>query len=705
MLPPTASSTQVDFRTTVSEGIEDAVSGELMTKAVTLVPCGHTFNKDTVIQCLARNKLCPLDREPIERYVRNYTVRQLAEAAKSHPLEEIKQKPSEEAQEYFLRGKELCEKNDNEAAIEALLHALKLSPFYEKAQAYLEFCLKRSSKPSSQPLSLSKKGKEKISSSSAKEDYIELLFNLLEESSVQEHPSLKHLLESQLQVLVSQESEKLTVKEQEGYKWTKNLLGEGKKVRLFTVQKLQQVAMAILYEEILHFHFPEERENLAEKASILDSIYEIDPSLANEAKVPLIFENLFKKAQFLSPLEFEDNNQKKEPFTLPTYASYLLNINRLLLWQKLPGGKDCLNQAEMKALPLKQKGELFKEWIKEHGKNVSKLDLFNSSLTFLAPEIGQLSNLKALDLTQNHLTVLPTTIGQLIQLTVLNLGGNQLTSLPDTIGQLPKLEELYLSQNKLTSLPDTIGQLSKLQQLNLWGNQLTSLPDTIGQLIKLEELYLNQNKLTALLDTIGQLSKLQRLNLEENQLASLPDTIGQLSKLKGLYLSQNELASLPDTIGQLSELSTLDLGENQLTALPDTIGQLSKLSALHLGENQLTALPDTIGQLSKLQKLSLGENQLTALPDTIGQLTQLQLLELGGNQLKALPDTIGQLSKLSILTLWANQLTALPATIGQLAQLRLLDLEANQLRALPLEIKRLQECRICLDGNPLQNDG
>ncbi|MBS4168648.1 leucine-rich repeat domain-containing protein [Parachlamydia sp. AcF125] len=682
MLPPTTSNTQVDFRTTVSEGLEDAVSGELMTKAVTLVPCGHTFDKDTVVQCLARDKLCPLDRKPIERYVRNYTVRQLAEAAKSHPLEEVKQKPSEEAQEYFLRGKELCEKNENEAAIEALLHALKLSPFYEKAQAYLEFCLKCSSKPSSQPLSLSKKGKEKISSSSAKEDYIELLFNLLEEPSIQEHPSLKHLLESQLQVLVSQESEELTVKEQESYKWTKNLLGESKKVRQFAVQKLQQIQqspsflsvpplasapakqiqgsileeMAILYEGILHFHFPEERENLAEKASILDSIYEIDSSLANEAKVPLIFKNLFKKAQSLSPLEFEDNNQQKEPFNLATYASYLRNINRLLLWQKLPGGEDCLNQAKMKALPLKQKGELLKEWIKEHGKNILALNLYNLGLTFLAPEIGQLSNLKVLDLRRNQLTVLPATIGQLTRLQLLDLGGNQLASLPDTIERLSHLKELRVERNQLTVLPNTIERLSKL----VW-------------------LYLGQNQLTAFPASIGQLTQLQKLDLEDNL-----------------------LKTLPATIGQLTQLQLLDLGGNQLKALPDTIGQLSKLSILNLWANQLVALPDTVGQLSKLSMLNLAENQLTALPDTIGQLSELSTLNLAQNQLTALPDTLGQLSKLSLLHLGENQLTALPATIGQLAQLRLLILWENKLKALPVEIKQLQGCKIRLSGNPLQ---
>ncbi|MBS4168647.1 leucine-rich repeat domain-containing protein [Parachlamydia sp. AcF125] len=449
MLPPTTSSTQLDFHNTVSESIEDAVSGELMTKAVTLVPCGHTFNKNTVIQCLARNKLCPLDREPIERYVRNYTVRQLAEAVKTHPLEEVKQKPSEEAQEHFSRGKELCEK-----------------------------------------------GKEKASFS-AKEDYIELLFNLLEEPSVQEQESLKQMLESHLEGLVNQENEGLTVKEQENYKWTKNLLGESKKVRLFAVQKLQQIqqnpsflsmpplasapakqiqdstleAMAILYGKILHFHFPEERENLAEKAFILDSIYEIDSNLANEAKVPLIFKNLFKKAQSLSPLEFEDNNQQKEPFTLATYASYLLNINRFLLCQRMPGGEEYLNQAEIKALPFKQKGELFKEWIKEQGENIVMLDLNNAGLTFLPPEIGIFSQLHDLELSYNQLTTLPTSIGQLSRLIWLVLSHNQLTVLPASIGQLSQLQQLNLDHNRLKTLSVEIKRLHKCK-ITLNGNPL-----------------------------------------------------------------------------------------------------------------------------------------------------------------------------------------------------------------------------------------
>ena len=85
-----AAASSVQFRTALVETLEDVVSGELMTCAVTLVPCGHTFNEDIVIQFLARNKLCPLDRQVIDRYVPNYTVRSMAEANNKHPAEESK---------------------------------------------------------------------------------------------------------------------------------------------------------------------------------------------------------------------------------------------------------------------------------------------------------------------------------------------------------------------------------------------------------------------------------------------------------------------------------------------------------------------------------------------------------------------------------------------------------------------------------------
>ncbi|KIC75327.1 hypothetical protein DB42_AJ00150 [Neochlamydia sp. EPS4] len=603
MIPSTPiSSVQTDFRTIVSENIEDAVSGELMTKAVTLIPCGHIFNEDTAIQCLARNKLCPLDRQLIERYIPNYTIRHLVDTAESHPLEEHKHEPSPEAVEHFLRGKESAEKGDHTLAIEALLQALQLSPTYEKAQAYLEFCLKCSSSApssilsssSSKPLSLpNEKDKEKLSFSpeSSKERYNELLFNLLEEPQIQANPALKKMLENQLEELISQEGEELTEKEKVSYRWTKNLLGENKKVRQFALEKLQQIhqqpspislippqlsiistqalssePMVSLYNEIINFHFPYESGNHIEHARILDQIYKIEPGLSAEAKVKHIFKHLLTLAKSLSPLEFEEENKEQKAFTFANYTSYLINTNRLLLWQKLEGGKNYLNQEEVKVLPLKEKGELLKGWIKKQPLLFfpTSLTLTALGLTFLPPEIGQMSRLKYLNLSQNQLTFVPAEIGQLSQLRSLTLSNNYLTALPAQIGQLSLLTGIDLQQNHLTALPAAMGQLSQLRLLYLQQNQLKTLPAEIGHLSQLRTLSLKQNRLTALPSEIGNLFRLETLNLQQNQLTALPATMRQLRELSALDLSQNQLTTIPKEIRQLPQLEKLETSGNPL---------------------------------------------------------------------------------------------------------------------------------------------
>ncbi|KIC75328.1 Leucine-rich repeat protein SHOC-2 [Neochlamydia sp. EPS4] len=738
---------QTDFRTTVLENIEDAVSGELMTRAVTLFPCGHTFNEDTAIQCLARNKLCPLDRQLIESHRPNYTIRDLAAIAESHPLEEHKNEPSEEAVEHFLRAKQYDEEGNHEAAVEALLQSLRLSPTYEKAQAYLEFCLKRSSDSSSKPLShCREKGKEKIPSSTGpfKEGYIELLFNLLEEPSIQENLALKKMLASQVEELIRQEGEELTEQEKISYQWTKNLLGENKKVREFALEKLQQIhpsspiappppsavttqalspePIPSLYRKIIDFHFPHQNKNLTECARILDQVYKIKPELSVAAKVRHIFEQVLTWAKSLSPVDFERENKDNEVFNISTYVSYHLNINRFLLWEDLSLITDYLSEEKIKALPLKEKGELLKEFLKEHGKDVINvrivgtdfIDEVGLTLTFLPAEIGQLSQLQRLFIGDNQLTTVPAEIGQLSNLQQLRLNHNHLTVLPPEIGQLSKLETLDLQQNHLTTLPAEIGQLSELTWLNLQQNRFTTMPAEIRQLSKLEALDLQQNQLTAVPAEVWQLSQLKQLFLHQNYLNSLPAEIRQLSNLWDLELEQNRLTALPPEIGQLSKLAFLNVGQNQLTALPVEAWQLSQLKRLRLEQNHLTTLPAAIGQLSKLQTLeleqnhlaalpaeigllsqltwlNLKQNHLTALPAKIGKLSKLEQLDLQQNHLEALPAEIGKLSKLEQLGLGWNQLASLPAEIGQLSCLRYLDLQQNRLTALPIEMRKLSQ--------------
>ncbi|WP_162180939.1 leucine-rich repeat domain-containing protein [Neochlamydia sp. TUME1] len=349
---------------------------------------------------------------------------------------------------------------------------------------------------------------------------------------------------------------------------------------LFSVCKrwhhlLASEAMPSLYKQIGKVHVPQ--GNVKEQALIVDRIYKLEEKLSEAEKVNAIFRRIFTLAKSFSALVFKVQIEEKRNLTLANYSSYLLNINRLLLWEKLHGGKKYLSREEIKHLPLEKKGELFRNWIEENCGNITALDLSRVGLTCLPPEICQLSQLQTLYLNQNQLTALPAEIGQLSELRGLYLSQNQLTSLPAEICQLSQLQTLDLSENQLTVLPAEIGQLSELQYLYLNQSQLTALPTEIGQLSQLQVLYLNQNQLTSLPAEIGQLSKLTRLYLHQNQLTSLPAEIGRLSKLTRLYLNQNQLASLPAEIGQLFDLQTLELAENPLKDIDEKIRQRFRL--------------------------------------------------------------------------------------------------------------------------------
>ncbi|WP_052435937.1 leucine-rich repeat domain-containing protein [Neochlamydia sp. EPS4] len=303
---------------------------------------------------------------------------------------------------------------------------------------------------------------------------------------------------------------------------------------LFSVCKrwhhlLATEVMPPLYKQIGKVHVPQ--GNVKEQALIVDRIYKLKEKLSEAAKVNAIFRRIFTLAKSFSALEFKVQIEEKKYLTLANYSSYLVNINRLLLWKKLPDGEEYLSREEIKHVFLGKKGELLRDWIKENCKKTTDLYLSGIGLTYLPPEICQLSQLQALDLSQNQLTALPEEMGQLSNLQQLYLRGNQLTALPGEIGQLPQLRGLYLSQNQLTSLPAEIGQLPQLQTLDLRKNQLTSLPVEIGQLFRLQGLYLNQNQLTSLPAEIGRLPDLQNLELAGNPLKDIAEKIRQRFQL------------------------------------------------------------------------------------------------------------------------------------------------------------------------------
>ena len=80
-------------------------------------------------------------------------------------------------------------------------------------------------------------------------------------------------------------------------------------------------------------------------------------------------------------------------------------------------------------------------------------------------------------------------------ITKLNLVGKHLSFLPPEIGELTQLRRLYLSCNQLKELPATFGNLTKLRDLNLDGDQLVRLPSEFWNLTQLIKLDLGNNQL------------------------------------------------------------------------------------------------------------------------------------------------------------------------------------------------------------------
>ena len=143
------------------------------------------------------------------------------------------------------------------------------------------------------------------------------------------------------------------------------------------------------------------------------------------------------------------------------------------------------------------------------------------------------------------------------QVTQLDLKESGLTTLPPEIGTLTNLKRLYLNGNKLESLPPEIGNLTNLNRLYLRDNKLESLPPEIGNLTNLTHIYLRSNKLTSLPPEIGNLSKLQGIFASENQLKSLPEEIEKLTKLNTLDLRRNPLPLPPEILENLAEPSLI----------------------------------------------------------------------------------------------------------------------------------------------------
>ena len=171
------------------------------------------------------------------------------------------------------------------------------------------------------------------------------------------------------------------------------------------------------------------------------------------------------------------------------------------------------------------------------------LEISNTSLSVVEPEVGALINLTSLVLCNNKISEIPADIGKLSKLKILNLSNNQIQSIPTFFSSLPELDTLNLSMNKLSSLP-CVKELKSIHIFNVAYNQLESLPDGLydQSLVHLSQIIANDNNIREVLSDVENLPHLNVLDLSNNCLTSSPPELCNCTKLKELNLKGNKFS-------------------------------------------------------------------------------------------------------------------------------------------------------------------
>ncbi|WP_304065712.1 leucine-rich repeat domain-containing protein [Pedobacter glucosidilyticus] len=203
---------------------------------------------------------------------------------------------------------------------------------------------------------------------------------------------------------------------------------------------------------------------------------------------------------------------KKEPFlqrfTVYDYLQLLIIIVCVLL-AVLPHKADA-------QVTVKEYNTL-EEALKEPEK-VFRLNLQNQQLDHLE-EIAKFKNLQYLNLRNTHLSSVPPEVTTLQNLKVLDIGDNEIALLPKNFDALKNLTELYLDKEKNLQLEEDLeilGRMKNLKILHLENNGIRVLPKNINKLQKIEALYLGDNKLEAIPVELKELKKLKFLDVHHN---------------------------------------------------------------------------------------------------------------------------------------------------------------------------------------------
>lgn len=150
---------------------------------------------------------------------------------------------------------------------------------------------------------------------------------------------------------------------------------------------------------------------------------------------------------------------------------------------------------------------------------VKELNLQNTGLNQIPPEVFRCKNLYVLRLDGNNISEIPDSIKKLKLLTTISLSENNLQTFPKALLYVPTLKKIDLSKNGLRRIPRKIKKLDKLEEIILWGNNFSRFPPAMLFLPGLKEIDLSMNPLRRVSPRIKKLDKLHHLDLDETRLS------------------------------------------------------------------------------------------------------------------------------------------------------------------------------------------
>jgi len=132
--------------------------------------------------------------------------------------------------------------------------------------------------------------------------------------------------------------------------------------------------------------------------------------------------------------------------------------------------------------------------------NLTHINLYNNSITYVPPSINNIEKIESIDLRNNNITEFPS-LKNLKNIYNINLSHNQIVDIPkfknltnSFFGTLMEYITINLSYNKITKIPSYVSNFGDIKALHLDHNLIDDyLPESLNNLTKLEDIYLGYN--------------------------------------------------------------------------------------------------------------------------------------------------------------------------------------------------------------------